>query len=147
MAGFNRVTLLGNLGTDPEVRRTAKQTAVCRFRLATTERRKDAAGHWVDRPEWHNVVAFGKTAENCASFLRKGRQVYVEGSLRTRAWQDPDGQPRHATEVVASNIQFLGGKAPGGSGGEPGTEADPEILDVSDDAESGLGYDDDDIPA
>jgi single-strand DNA-binding protein len=110
MAGVNRVTLLGNLGTDPRVRRAPNKTAVCRFRLATTERRKDAGGDWVERAEWHNVVAFGKTAENCGAFLRKGRQVYVEGSLRTRAWQDGEGQTRHATEVVAGNVQFIGGK-------------------------------------
>jgi single-strand DNA-binding protein len=95
MAGLNRVTLLGNLGTDPETRRTAKRTAVCRFRLATTERRKDPEGNWEERPEWHNIVAFGKAAETCATFLRKGRQVYVEGKLRTRAWQDEEGQARH----------------------------------------------------
>src|SRR5690242_17244596 len=104
MAGLNRVTLLGNLGTDPEVRHTPKQLAVCRFRLATSERRKNAEGNWGEHTEWHNVVAFGKTAENCAAFLRKGRQVYAEGSLRTRTWQGPEGDMRHVTEVVASNV-------------------------------------------
>jgi single-strand DNA-binding protein len=115
-AGLNRVSLLGNLGTDPEVRTTAKEISVCRFRLATSERRKTAEG-WADHTEWHNIVAFGRTAEKCREFLRKGRQVYVEGSLRTRAWQDGEGQPRHATEVVTSNIQFIGGK-----GQEPAAE-------------------------
>jgi single-strand DNA-binding protein len=124
MAAVNRVTLLGNLGTDPEVRRTTKLTAVCRFRLATTERRKDAAGNWVERAEWHNVVTFGKNAENCGTFLRKGRQVYVEGSLRTRAWQDGEGQTRHATEVVAGNVQFIGGKGAGVAVAEPGCGKD-----------------------
>jgi single-strand DNA-binding protein len=130
MAGLNRVTLIGNLGTDPDVRRTPKQMAVCRFRLATSERRKDATGNPVEHTEWHNVVAFGKTAENCAAFLRKGRQVYVEGSIRTRARQDPEGQSRHATEVAASNVQFLGGKDTAPTAAEPGVETiPPDLLD------------------
>jgi single-strand DNA-binding protein len=108
-AGLNRVSLLGNLGTDPEVRTTAKEISVCRFRLATSERRKTAEG-WADHTEWHNIVAFGRTAEKCREFLRKGRQVYVEGSLRTRAWQDDEGQPRHATEIVTRSVQFIGEK-------------------------------------
>jgi single-strand DNA-binding protein len=103
------VSLLGNLGTDPEVRTTAKEVSVCRFRLATSERRKTAEG-WADHTEWHNIVAFGRTAEKCGEFLRKGRQVYVEGSLRTHAWKDEEGQSHHATEVVTSNVQFIGGK-------------------------------------
>jgi single-strand DNA-binding protein len=82
---------------------------VCRFRLATSERRKTGEG-WADHTEWHNIVAFGRSAEKCGEFLRMGRQVYVEGSLRTRAWQDNEGQPRHATEVVTSNVQFIGGR-------------------------------------
>src|SRR3954469_12831538 len=101
MARINRASLLGNLGTDPEVRRTQNGTAVCRFRLATSERRKDTAGRWSEDAEWHNIVVFGQAAEVCAAHLRKGRQVYIEGSLRTRSWQDRDGQTRHATEVVA----------------------------------------------
>jgi single-strand DNA-binding protein len=128
----NRVTLLGNLGMDPEVRKTTKDIAVCRFRLATSERRKTAEG-WADHTEWHNIVSFGNTAVRCGQFLRKGRQVYVEGSLRTRAWQDAEGQARHATEIVTSKIQFIGRK-----GQEPVTdgpdtmesgEATPEMED------------------
>jgi single-strand DNA-binding protein len=110
MAGINRVTLLGNLGLDPESRLTKNDTIVCRFRLATSDHRKDATGNRVEHTEWHNVVAFGKTAANCIQFLRKGRPVFVEGKLRTRAWQDADGQTRHTTEIVASTVQFIGGK-------------------------------------
>ena len=147
MAGVNRVTLLGNLGTAPEVRRTPKQTAVCRFRLATSERRMNADGAWIERAEWHNVVVFGKTAENCGAFLSKGRQVYVEGSLRTRSWQDPEGQMRHATEVVASNVQFVGGR---GKGGQPedetGHEVGEEHYDVPGDVEPMPGFDESDTP-
>jgi single-strand DNA-binding protein len=146
MAGVNRATLLGNLGTDPEVRRTPKQTAVCRFRLATSERRKDAAGNWSEYAEWHNVVAFGKTAESCGTFLRKGRQVFVEGSLRTRSWRDADGQSRHATEVVASNIQFIGGKGLGSATPEPESGEEAIVPDAAGHAEAVPGFDEDDSP-
>jgi single-strand DNA-binding protein len=148
MASVNRVTLLGNLGTDPEVRRTSKQTAVCRFRLATSARRKDAGGNWSEYAEWHNVVTFGKTAESCGTFLRKGRQVFVEGSLRTRSWQDSDGQTRHATGVVANNVQFIGGKGAADASASPGngrgTEEDVPALPEETDPIP--GFDEEDIP-
>src|SRR5689334_23694835 len=134
MAGVNRVTLLGNLGTTPAVRHTPKQVAVCRFRLATSERRKNAEGNWGDHTEWHNVVVFGKTAENCAAFLRKGWQVYIDGSLRTRTWESPEGQARQVTEVVAGSVQFLGGKEAPGNGPERPGEADLGFPDLADDA-------------
>jgi single-strand DNA-binding protein len=114
--GINKVILVGNLGRDPELRYTAgSQTAVCNLNLATTERRKDQTGNWVDHTEWHRVVTFGKTAENCSKFLAKGRQVYVEGTLRTNKWQDKNGQDRYTTEIVANTVQFLGGKGAGES--------------------------------
>lgn len=106
----NKVLLIGNLGADPELRNTAGGTAVCTLRLATTERRKDASGDWTDHTEWHSVVCWGKTAENVARYMRKGGQVYVEGRLQTRKWQDRDGNDRYSTEVVAENIRFLGGR-------------------------------------
>jgi single-strand DNA-binding protein len=143
MTGVNRVTLLGNLGPDPEVRHTATQTAVCRFRLATSERRPDAAGQPLEHTEWHNVVAFGKTAEQCAAFLRKGRQVYVEGSLRTRAWQDADGQARHATEIAARTVQFLGSRGGPSAAPEPGSEVLPS--DSLDAVEAVPGLDEEDL--
>jgi single-strand DNA-binding protein len=146
MAGVNRVTLLGNLGTDPEARHTPKQVAVCRFRLATSERRKSAEGSWGEHTEWHNVVVFGKTAENCANFLRKGRQVYMEGALRTRTWQGPDEQMRHVTEVVASNVQFLGGKEATGAGPERAGETDTAFPELSDEAGAISGDDEGDFP-
>jgi single-strand DNA-binding protein len=138
MDGVNRVTLLGNLGTDPEIQCTKKETTLCRFRLATSERRKNTAGELVEHTEWHNIVVFGKTAENCVSFLRKGRQIYVEGRLRTRAWQDADGQTRNATEIVAGIIQFIGSK--GKAKAEPEVDAsekpesvvEPYIAEVDD---------------
>lgn len=128
----NSVHLVGNLGADPEVRTTQSGIHVANLRLATTERQKDRDGNWGDHTEWHRLVAFGKTAENAGRFLQKGRQIYVEGRLRTRKWQAQDGSDRWSTEVVADRIVFLGrngdgdgassGEAPPASGG-----ADDEI--------------------
>lgn len=115
----NKAILIGNLGQDPELRNTAGGTAVCTLRLATTERRKGADGNWSDHTEWHTVVAFGRTAENVAKFCKKGKQVFVEGRIQTRKWQDKSGQDRYSTEIVSDNIRFLGGGG-GGGGGEGG---------------------------
>ncbi len=106
---INKVILIGNLGNAPELRYTAGQMPVCTLRIATGERRKDQSGNWVDHTEWHSVVVFGKTAENCNQYLAKGRQVYIEGRLQTRKWQDKEGKDRYSTEVVANTVQFLGG--------------------------------------
>ena len=107
----NKVMLIGNLGADPENRSTASGTSVTNLRLATTERRKDASGEWSDHTEWHRVVCFGKTAENVSQYLSKGRQIFVEGRLRTNKWQDRDGNDRWTTEVIADQIRFLGTRA------------------------------------
>jgi single-strand DNA-binding protein len=107
--GVNKVILFGNLGKDPEVKYTPQQTAICRFSLATGERRKDQSGQWVDHTEWHNIVTLGKTAENCARFLKKGRQVFIEGKIRTNKWQDKEGKDRYTTEIIADNVQFTAG--------------------------------------
>lgn len=107
--GINKVILIGRLGADPEVRYTPNGTAVVNISLATTERVPAGEGNWEDRTEWHRVVAFGKTAENCGSYLSKGRQIYVEGRLQTRQWDDAQGVKRYTTEIVAREIQFLGG--------------------------------------
>ena len=116
----NKVILIGNLGQDPEIRQTGGGSSVCNLRIATTTRRKDQAGQWNDQTEWHNVVCFGRTAENVANFMRKGRQIYIEGRLQTRKWQDRTGQDRWSTEVVADNVKFLGGREGGGGGGGGG---------------------------
>lgn len=108
--GINKVILLGNLGRDPEVRYTAAQTAITQFSIATSERRKDQNGQWTDHTEWHNVVTFGKTAENCARFLRSGSQVYLEGKIQTRKWQDKEGRDRYTTQIIANTVQFVGGQ-------------------------------------
>jgi single-strand DNA-binding protein len=114
---MNKVMLFGRLGRDPEVRATNDNGGkVCNLSLATTERFKDRTGEWQEATEWHRVVAFGRTAENCEQYLAKGREILVEGRLRTREWEDQSGAKRYATEVVAANITFAGGR--GGSGEE-----------------------------
>ena len=106
----NKVILIGNLGQDPEVKETKTGTHVCKLRLATTDRRKDRdSGDWSDHTEWHNVVCFGKTANNVGKYCQKGKQIYVEGRLQTRKWQDKDGRARYTTEVIGDNIRFLKG--------------------------------------
>ena len=118
----NKVILVGRLGADPDVRSTKDGGSVAAFNLATTESvKKD--NEWVDQPEWHRVVAFGKTAENCGTYLSKGSQIYVEGSLRTRQWEDKDGVKRYTTEIVAREIQFLGGGSNGGNGGSGSSQS------------------------
>lgn len=110
----NKVILIGNLGADPETRTSQSGTTVANLRIATTERVRDREGNWSDQTEWHRVVCFGRTAENVGRFLKKGRQVYVEGRLQTRKWQDRDGNDRWTTEVVANDVRFLGGGRDGG---------------------------------
>jgi single-strand DNA-binding protein len=144
----NRVFLLGNLGRDPEVRYTQGGTTVANLRIATTERRPDGNGGWQDQTEWHSVVVFGKQADNVKKFLTKGRQVFIEGSLRTRQWQDQQGQKRYSTEVVARDVRFIGGKPAGAPGGyERGADdmAAPVGADDIQDFATG-GGDDSDIP-
>lgn len=107
MAGLNKVTIIGNLGRDPETRFTQGGMAVCTLSVGVTERKKDG-DTWADHTEWFRVVVFGKTAENANKFLKKGRQVYVDGRLQTRSWQDKEGQTRYTTEIVANQLLFLG---------------------------------------
>jgi single-strand DNA-binding protein len=115
MASVNKVILIGNLGSDPEVRYTPSGSAVANFNIATNESWKDKSGQDQERTEWHKIVVWGKQAENCGEYLSKGRTVYVEGRLQTRDWTDKEGNKRYTTEIVANTIQFLGG--PGGSKG------------------------------
>lgn len=114
--GINKVILIGNLGADPEVKYAPSGAAVTNIRLATTDSWRDKqTGDVQERTEWHRVVFFGRLAEIAGEYLRKGSQVYIEGRLQTRKWQGQDGQDRYTTEVVASEMQMLGGR--GGSGG------------------------------
>jgi single-strand DNA-binding protein len=107
---LNKVLLIGNLGKDPETRQSNSGITICNVTIATKDRRRDQAGNWSDHTEWHNVVCFGKVADNVSRFMRKGKQVYVEGKLQTRKWQDKEGRDRYTTEIVADSILFLGTK-------------------------------------
>jgi len=118
MASVNRVILVGNLGRDPELRYIPSGQAVANFTLATNDRWRDKEGNNQERTEWHRIVVWGKTAENCAQYLQKGRSVYIEGRLQTRDWEDKEGNKRQTTETIAQTVQFLGGR--GGAGGESG---------------------------
>jgi len=114
MAGsLNKVLLMGNLGRDPEVRFTTGGTAVANFSIATSESWKDKAGNPQDRTEWHRIVVWGKLAELCGEYLKKGRQVFVEGRLQTREWTDKENKKNYSTEIVASNVTFIGPRPEG----------------------------------
>lgn len=134
MAGINKVLLIGRLGRDPEVRYASNGVAVTNFTLATSEEWKDKnSGQKQERTEWHRIVAFARLGEICGEYLRKGSQVYVEGRLQTRSWDDRDGNKRYTTEIVAQNMQMLGpsGRTERAGGGEPGFAPDdaPDIRD------------------
>lgn len=116
MASVNKVILVGNLGADPETRYTASGDAICNIRLATTETWRDkASGERKDITEWHRVVFYRKLAEIAGQYLRKGSQVYIEGKIKTRKWQDKDGQDRYTTEIEATDLTMLGNKSQGTS--------------------------------
>jgi len=114
MSGVNKVILIGNLGSDPTVRYTPQGTAVANFNIATSERFTNKGGEKEERTEWHRIVAWGKLAEICQQYLKKGKQVYIEGRLQTRQWEDQQGQKRSTTEVVANNMTMLGRAGEGG---------------------------------
>ena len=115
--GINKVILIGNLGQDPETRTTPGGTTVTNIRIATTESWTDKqSGEKKEQTEWHGIVLWNKLGEIAAEYLRKGSQVYIEGKLQTRKWQDKEGKDRYSTEVVASDMQMLGGRGGGGGG-------------------------------
>jgi single-strand DNA-binding protein len=121
--GINKVILIGNLGQDPDTKAMPSGMTVCNIRLATSESWKDKqSGEMKEQTEWHSVAMFGRLAEIAGEYLRKGSQVYIEGRLRTRKWQDKQGNDRYTTEIVANEMQMLGGRG-GGMGGEYGESA------------------------
>ena len=126
--GVNKVILLGNLGADPETRYTQSGSAVTNIRMATTDSWRDRqSGEQQERTEWHRIVFFGRLAEIAAEYLRKGSQCYVEGRIQTRKWQGQDGQDRYTTEVVANDMQLLGGRGGGaGAGAAPARGRDED---------------------
>ena len=121
MAGVNKVIIVGNLGRDPELRYTQSGQPVCNLAVATSRRYTNRNQEAVEETEWHRVVVWGKQAEHCNNYLSKGRQVYVEGRLKTSSY-DRDGQRHYSTDVIAEPVQFLGGRGGGGGGGGGGAD-------------------------
>ena len=140
--GVNKVILVGNLGADPEIKYATSGTAIANLRLATSENRKSRDGEWEEQTEWHRVVMFGKQAEVCKDYLKKGSRVYIEGRLQTRSWDDQGGQKRYMTEVVGNQMVMLDSRGqdtpahsagPRNSGGGGYNDAPPDNLPTPDD--------------
>jgi single-strand DNA-binding protein len=149
MASVNKVILVGNVGRDPELRYTQSGQPVASFSIATNERFKDRDGNWKDRTEWHRIVAWARLAEICGEYLRKGSQVYVEGRIQTRDWEDKEGNKRQTTEIVALSMQMLGRRGEGGGammGGSDDSQARGGGDDPLSQAGGGGGGADDEIP-
>lgn len=155
MASVNKVIIVGNLGADPETRYAPSGDAICNIRVATTDRWKDkASGEMKEATEWHRISFYGRLAEIAGQYLKKGSQVYVEGSLRTRKWQDKEGQDRYTTEIRADSMQMLGrreGMGGGGAdmddgGGAPARASEPRAAKPKAPAKTGFDDMDDDIP-
>ncbi|MBI1861842.1 MAG: single-stranded DNA-binding protein [Deltaproteobacteria bacterium] len=142
-SGVNKVILIGRLGADPEVRYTTSGGAVANFNVATNESWTDKSGQKQERTEWHKIVVWGKLAEICGQYLTKGRQAFVEGRLQTREWTDKEGGKRYTTEVVAQNIQFLGG---GAEKGQPGSSFAPPSEFVPSEDKGGAMPSDEEVP-
>jgi single-strand DNA-binding protein len=142
----NRVTLIGNLGKDPEVRSLENGAKVARFSIATTESYKDNSDNWQERTEWHNVIAWRYLAEQAERSLKKGMLVYIDGKLTTRKWQDQEGKDRYTTEVVANYLRILNSREGSGSDRSPLPESEPNAVavnGVAEDPGAGVG---DDLP-
>jgi single-strand DNA-binding protein len=153
--GINKVILIGNLGADPETRAMPSGTTVANLRVATSESWRDKqTGEQQERTEWHRVALFGRLAEIAGEYLRKGSQVYIEGSLRTRKWQDKQGNERYSTEIVGNELQMLGGRGGGGgaagaSGGESASRSSSPAPSYAEESAGGGSRSeefDDDIP-
>lgn len=140
MAGVNKVILIGNLGKDPEVRHLENGRAVANFSLATSETYKNKQGERVTNTEWHNVVLWTPLAEIAEKFLKKGGQVYIEGKLTTRSWDDQEGNKRYTTEVVGNNITLLGSKPDGSSAPSQSTAAESPVSKIPEDDADDLPF-------
>jgi single-strand DNA-binding protein len=144
--GVNKVILIGNLGQDPEIKYMPSGSAVTNVSIATTESFKDKeTGEQQERTEWHRIAMFGRLAEIAGEYLRKGSQVYIEGKLRTRKWQDKQGQDRYTTEIMADQMQMLGGRGGGamGASAEGGASERPPAAKARTAAEPAAELDDD----
>lgn len=150
MSSLNKAMIIGRLGQDPEVRYTQSNTAVATLNIATSERYKDGNGEYQERTEWHRVVAWGRLAEICQQYLHKGSQVYIEGPIQTRQWEDKEGQKRYTTEIKALQMTMLDSKGSGGGSGAPsgGQQQPPANQPMSSNVELGSNFDDmdDDLP-
>ena len=150
--GVNKVILVGNLGKDPDMKYTASGAAIANITIATSESWNDKqTGEKVEKTEWHRVVAFQRLAEIMGEYLRKGSQVYIEGKLQTRKWQDQNGQDRYTTEVVANDMQMLGSRGGEGGGGRPqggggGFRNKPQTQQAQAQPKPDNDFADDDIP-
>lgn len=149
----NLVILIGNLGVDPELRYTQSGTQMASFRMATTERWKGQDGQTQEQTEWHRIVAWGKLAEICGQYLRKGSRVYIEGKLQTRKFQDQNGNERHTTEIVAREMKMLDSRNTSGGSGSGGNDYQHQsqprqqsMMPAAGQRNNPPGYDDDDIP-
>ena len=140
MRGINKVILIGNLGRDPEIRYTASGQAVVNFTLATTESSTSKDGEKQDFTEWHRIVAWGRLAEICGEYLSKGRMVYIEGSIRTRSWEDKEGRKRWTTEILSRNMQML---SPAGEKPEKSPDTKEGLTEDFDISEDSLDSDED----
>jgi single-strand DNA-binding protein len=141
----NKVILVGNLGRDPEMRSTQGGLPIATFSMATSRRSKDRDGNRKEETEWHNIVVFGKQAEIAAQYLTKGKQIYLEGRIQTRSWEDKEDKSKkhYKTEIICDNFQMLGSKGDSGGGGRSyGAQSEPAAGGGSSDAE----FNDDDIP-
>ena len=139
----NKVILLGNVGKDPEIRSTGGGTMVANFTLATSDRQKDAQGNWQDRTEWHNLVAFQRTAEIVRDYVKKGTKLYVEGKIQTRSWDDKEsGQKRYRTEIIVNDLSLLSGRDDSGGGGGYSRSSASSSSTASFDQRPAAGHDD-----
>ncbi|MDX1585769.1 MAG: single-stranded DNA-binding protein [Balneolaceae bacterium] len=147
MSSLNKAMIIGRLGQDPDVRYTQSNTAVANLSIATSERFKDSSGEWQERTEWHRVVAWGRLAEICQEYLKKGSQVYIEGPIQTRQWEDKDGQTRYTTEIKALTMTMLDSKGSGGEG-RPAPEKPADKQPVGSNVDLSEDFDDidDDLP-
>ncbi len=146
MSSLNKAMIIGRLGRDPEVRYTQSNTAVATLSIATSERYKDKQGELQENTEWHRVVAWDRLAEICQQYLSKGDQVYIEGPIQTRQWEDKDGQTRYTTEIKAREMTMLGGKNSDGGGSMPSKPNNKQQASSSVDLNENFDDMDDDLP-
>ncbi|MEK6805959.1 MAG: single-stranded DNA-binding protein [Pseudomonadota bacterium] len=146
--GINKVILVGNCGKDPEARTLPSGGNVTNITVATTEGWKDKNGEKQERTEWHNIVMYAKLGEIAAQYLKKGQQVYIEGRIQTRKWQDKEGKDRYSTEIIANDMQMLGGKGGGGGGSTASYDSGEKSSTPAKKSTGGSdkGFEDDDIP-